>query len=240
MGAEVISKIAGAGGGIVKTFGSIFGLFFLKWRVTLTILFLLINTSGAVVDSFKERNFYPVLSTIGARLGASDGDLYWRLKEVEDNNWRIPSENIEHDEEGFFRDFKSSLSKINLFLYILFTGWYVYILIYFFYWLMKFHNDSEKLFDLLFALLIVIGIYMLYNVTMLYVNYDCGADNLDSCFPYEDRKAEVLLSLNPLKGTVFLIQNIVNGNLIDAFKESASPIITPINESLNSTNSGVF
>lgn len=244
VGGQAIAKASGAIGGVSKglggTIGGIFKLLFLvKARWTITILLLVFSLFVGVTDSIEQRSFYPALISFGDRMVSSDEGLFWRIKSIEDNDWRIPSSIIDSaGDTGFWKDTKSIFSKVALFFYIISTGWFIYVIVFMFYWLFNKLNDTSWILNVVIALLLVFLLQSMYGVTMFFVNYDCSVDNPDICLNRGEREEQATWSLVPLKGTTSLIVNLWNGNLIDAFTDSASPLIPlPKNESINQTSS---
>jgi len=228
-----LTKVGGAVGGIGKTIGSLFGLFFLKWRVTITLIFIIFNLSGAIGDSIKEKNLSPIIFSVGGRIFSGDETQYWAVKEVENNGWKLPSDNIDPDEEdGFWKDVKSSFTKFGFAFNFLGNIWYVYIVWYVFFIIIDKFNTSGKVFSALFAILLLFGVQAIYGVSMLYLHYDCSKGLTET-----EQYKEVGLALTPLKGTYYTMYELfVTQNLYNAFKESAvTPIekIPLINESIN-------
>lgn len=228
-----ISTAGAAAGSIAKgtggTIGGIFKLLFLvKWRWTITIFILSLMLWGAIAESIQERNFKPLIFDVGGQLVSADENFYWYLKGIEANDWKIPSERIDSDEDGFWRDIKSLLAKFNLFFQIFSTGWFLYIVFYALYFIFNKFISISWVANATVALIIMILLQVGYAGHMLYLNYDCP-DVPESCLTQDEKYTKSVFALTPLKGVGFMIVNFPN--VITAFKESATPVLEiPINE----------
>ena len=230
----VVSKVGGVTGGLGKALGSIISLIFLRWRITITLIFLAISLSGVIIESVQDKNFAPIVFSVGDRLVSADEGMYWRLKEIEANDWKISSESIEVGDEGFWKDFRSISSKTSFLFYILSTGWYIYVVTYFFFWLIRWHNQSEGVFNIMFAIFVVVMLQCLYGSAMLFIKYECDAEHLDKCLSEEEKYTKIGFALTPLKGTGFLVVNF--RNIWGAFLEGTVPFVDKVvNGSLNIT-----
>lgn len=233
---EAVTKAGSAISGMAKgTGGTIAGvfklLFFIKARWTLTILLVLFYSWGALQQSIEQKNFSPFVFEIGGRFASADETLYWQLKEIESNEWRLPSRSIEEGEkEGFWRDTKSLMAKGGLILDIISMGWFVYIMLYFFYWIFNKLNNTQPLANWIIAITFVVLLQSLYGEAMLYLNYEGGSTQ-------EDKYKEIGFAMTPLKGTTFLVFN-AHKIFGDALFKGAVPFLDQeINSTINQTNS---
>lgn len=229
-----ISSAGSAIGGAVKGTGMTFLgilklLFFVKFRWTITIMLLIFYSWGALNQSLEEKNLYPFIYEVGGRVASADETLYWELKEIEANNWAIPTKNIDVDEEdGTWKTIKSVGAKLKFLFNILSATWFLYVLLYMLFWIIDKFNTSGKAYSVMFAILLLILIQALYGTAMLSIHMDCS-----SCPNLDKRYKDVAFAMTPLKGFGFLI---VNAPKIfdDFFDKSAVPYLDKkINESLN-------
>ena len=238
-----ISKVGGIVGGTGKILGSFFALFFLRWRLFITVIIVIIHLSGAIGDAFEENSIAPIVIQIGGRILSGDETQFWKIKEIEANGWRFPSKLVDptsetDEEEGFwsniFKDIKSVWVKISFALNFFANLWYVYILWYVLYLVIGLANTSGKAFSAIIAIILVIGLQSTYGVSMLYINYE-GNELSET-----DKYKTVGLALAPLKGTFYTIKHLFfTQELLEAFKESAVvPIedIPFVNETINSSS----
>lgn len=234
------SKIGGAIAGGGRAVFSIFGLFLLKWRVFITVLFLSIYLASAIGESINEKSFKPLVFKVGGRIVSADETQYWKIKEIEANDWRLPSKNIEEgEEEGIWRDIKSLFARAGFAFDTITTLWFIYILWYVLWMALKTINDSARLVMGILAIVFVMFLQALYGVSMLYINYGCSVEYPDLCHDDAQRTKDVGFALTPLKGTYLTVYHLfVTGNLRESFVNSAVPFIERkfINETINQTN----
>lgn len=223
-----VKAASGVGLGSMMNF-----LFVAHWRWTITLILLVLAIVSSMGECFEQKSFYPLVTNVGGKLLSSDEQLYWRLKDIESNNWKLPLSDIQvNEEDGFWKDLKSVFGKVALFFDFLATFWYVYVVVYIFYWLFKVINTSGTIaFNIIFAILIVALLQSAYGAIMLYMNDDCTATTVDKCLPQTEKYSKAFFSLTPLKGTGFMVMNLINGNLITTFSEGAVPLV------VNMTNS---
>lgn len=236
----IIKAIGGTFTGLWKVIASIFGLLFMKWRITITLIFLSMFLGNATYLSFQQKSFEPLVMKAGGLFASADEQLYWRIKEIESNEWRLPTRMIDPEEEEgeFWRDAKSFLSKTYFILEIIGAGWFVYIMGYLFFLLFKLHNDSEKAWCMIFAVMVLIFLQCSYGLAMLYMNYECS-DGI-GCLTIEQKTKNIGFALIPLKGAgLTLYHFFFTGNLWkNTIFESAVP--SPDKFSINKTNSSVI
>lgn len=243
MAGQIVSgagkAIGGAFGGIGRTIGSFFTLFFLRWRVTVTLIFVLIHLFSAIGDSLDQGSFKPLIYQVGGRIVSGDETQYWKIQEIANNDWKIPSENIKPEDAGFFKDTKSVMAKVSFVFDFFANMWYVYILIYAIFLIINKFNTSGEAFSFLFALLLVAVLQAGFGLYMLYINYDCSPSMPDNCISLSERETQASFALTPFKGVSSTIKHLfITKNLLNAFKESAVSMNIPdLNESLNLTAS---
>lgn len=235
---QAISQAGSAVGGVAKgagiTLGGMFKLlFFVKARWTISILLIAFFLWQAGVESIKQKNISPIVFNVGGRIVSSDETLYWELKRIEANGWRLTATDLEkHEKDSLIYSFKSILAKGSLIFNLLTTFWFLYVIFFIFYWILNKITDISAIINFFFALLFIIFLQSLYGSAMLYLNYECDVNNLDLCISQEDRYKQSLFALTPAKGIGFFAVNIINGNLLDAFKESAVPFLEGIDKQI--------
>lgn len=231
------SAIGGAFTGIWKVVISIFSLLFLKWRITFTLIFLSMFLGNAFYASMQQKSFEPLVMKAGGLFASADEQLYWRVRQIEANDWRLPANSIDPEEEegNFWRDLKSSLSKAYFFIEIIGAGWFVYIMGYFFFVLFKLHNDSEKAWCMIFAVMVLIFLQCSYGLAMLYLNYEPSVIPLTK----QQKLKNISFALIPLKGGGLTMYHMFfTGNLWkNTILKSAVP--SPEKFAINKTNSSI-
>jgi len=235
---EVASTVVVKGGaGIAGIGGVLKFLFFthLRWTISLIlILFTVISSLGACME---QRSAFPLVKNIGGDLLSKDEGLYWTLKDIESNGWRLPIKEMSVDEpDGFWKDVRSALAKISFVFDTLSTFWYIYIVTYLFYLLFKVMNTGSIIMNISLAILVVVFLQISYGSIMLYLNDPCNAEHVELCLPLEEKYSNAFFSLTPLKGTYFLVENLINGNLITLFTESAVAYPVEVNATNNTVN----
>lgn len=220
-------------GGIWNVIYAVFSIFFIKWKITISLFFMAVFLAGAITESIQEKNAYPLLKQAGGKILSADEDMYYEMIKIENNDFRIPTTLIKQGDQGFWHDIKSIASKTNFTFKIFGTIWFLYIFTHLWSLIYKLHNENESFWNIIFAILTVIILQMGYSLALLYIN----AETLPS---QEQRIEDVSFSLIPLKGTLFSQHSVayhlfITGNLIETFKKSAAPLTQPI-QNLSQTN----
>lgn len=220
-----IGQAGTAIGGAVRDAGATFGgilklIFFVKARWTITIILLIWYCWVALNQAMDDGNYYSFVDVVGSKLVSADEGLYWQLKGIESNGWKIQSNRITPDEpEGFWKDTKSALAKTGFIFDLLAHAWFIYTLFYFFYWIIDKFNTSGKVFSVMFAILIMISLQAMYGVSMLYIHSD------SSDLPISEKYKNVAFAMTPLKGVTFLVIHSIDIFENAVWKEMAIPLI---------------
>jgi hypothetical protein len=196
--AETVVKVKQ--GGLGGFFSGLLG--FLKyWKTILTIVFLLWFMWGSVKSSIQEKSFYPAIMGIGGLLFGADNEQYITVKEIENNNWRIPSDMISQNEtDGLWRDIKSLFAKISFFIELFGHIWFIFIIGYLFYLAIKALTNSSIFIHILFTVFLMAFLNASFSIATLYLNYNCGIDSNYKCLNLDDRINELGFSSIPFKG----------------------------------------
>lgn len=223
--AKAGSAISGTTKGIGGTISNLIKLiFFVKARWSITIILILIFSWNAFIEAKETKSLAPLVFEIGGRLASPDETLYYQLKEIEENNWQLPTKSIEPNEkEGLLRDIKSIWSRIVFVISIFSIFWFCYVTYYSIYWIASRHSEDEKFHNFLTAIIFLILIQALFAEAMLYINSSELKSN-------EDKIKDVVFTLRPFKGITFLVMNF--GDIMNMLISPAIPYIPELNNTI--------
>jgi len=230
------TAMGGFFGGIWKVIVSIFTLLFFKWKITISMFFLALFLGNALFESVEEKSAMPLIMRSGSILLSADEALYWEIKAIEKNEWRLPSKRIEiGEDEGIWKDFKSTMAKSYFLLEIIGSMWFIFIMGYLLFKFFMALNNQSIVISLFLMVLVMFFFQSGYSLSLLFLNYDCGLVEGTSCFTYEERLEKVSFALNPLKGTQQVVYHLFfTGNLWKhTFLEGAVP---DVKISMNQSN----
>lgn len=232
MAEEVAAKIAVESG---PSIFSIFKTILVNWRISLTLLFLVIYLSSSIIQCVNERSFSPLVFGVGGRILSSDETLYWKLNKIEANGWKLVSSNMQQDEPpGLWHDVKSVFAKIGFVFDIITSLWFIYMVIFLFSRFIGFFNVSGTWLNWVAAAIIVMFLQALYGSAMLYINYECNKDHTDACLTQPEKYKNAVFALTPLKGCGKLVYHLFfTREILDALTESAiPPLEKPVNQTI--------
>lgn len=191
---EVVQVVSGGSGFFSKLkliFGGLFSLMWLKWRYTITILFILFLLATAIPESVRQGSLAPLVFEIGGRIVSSDEVLYQNNIKLEKNDFTIP---VEIKGESSFNVVRVMWAKFKFILSVLSCFWFMYIMGYMFYKFFMLFEDRQ-INAIVLAIFLMIFLQMSFSLAMLHIN---SIENpvTDKVTAYKD----VSFALIPLKG----------------------------------------
>ena len=210
-------------------------------KVTLFLIIMILSTLSSIAESVRQGTPAPLIINAGGRLFNADALLYHKATHIKP--WVEVSEIQDRKEDfkeakgwsrfvtlwGTWTARAKQALNIGSFFFSILSSLYTFFMTYFiFIYLVGTHNDSEKIFNYIFAAILILLLGALYGSFVYYV---------DNVGQYDSKNINVLTefgtAVNPVKGVVYTISHSdeVFGPLLGKIK-NIYPVNTAHNDSL--------
>lgn len=222
MDSKIVVKTVGKGfgSGISSVLGTIFS--FIKKRIffVLTAISLTILCSSAIIESYEEKSFEPIIINIGGAIVSGDTIVKYETEKLIENGNSLIF--YEHEGNEGWRFFLTIYKTAKTYSKILSAFWMMFVMFLFVYRLINWHNDSEKMWNIIFALVIYIMLMVGFCISTSYHSF---IENQYSDNPMEKEEAieKYKESFIPLSGTFkfgkYIYEQTTNEKYVEKVKE---------------------